>query len=322
MKLQAFAFTAVAALLAGPVTAQEMREFTDVLGRTVEIPVDPQRIVSLRDSEITTPLIELGAPVVGSHGRPAADGTPYLRPASQLFGVTFDNSDIEFVGNELDFEVVAALQPDLLIARTQEADLIEQMEVIAPVVFIDSNMSSFELYEQIADIAGEQEEFEVRSTRFQSLLDDAMKWIGENDYTYTLVQNEGGGNINIYSEYGALSYILDDLGFTIIGDGAALRETGEPRITTSPELLPAQDADFVFGNYRIDQGGDHGPRVEAAGLEEALPGYCDFLPACADGRLILVPRELATAQSFQAWEALTHIVVSNVAGRPGITVPN
>ena len=69
----------VIALLATPGFAQETRSFTDDAGRVVEIPLHPQRIVSLQDLFFTIPLIELGAPPVGSHGRVEEDGTPYLR---------------------------------------------------------------------------------------------------------------------------------------------------------------------------------------------------------------------------------------------------
>ncbi|RVT85410.1 hypothetical protein DXV76_06500 [Rhodobacteraceae bacterium CCMM004] len=317
---------ALAATLAGPAAAQETRSYTDALGRTVEIPVDPQRIIGLWDWDITTALIELGAPVVGSHGRVREDGSTYIRPANVILGVSFDTSDIAFTGawQQFDFEAMAELEPDLLIARARDADLREQFEAVGPVVFVDTDGFALDSYRAIADVVGETEQFEARSARFQALLKDAAAWVGENDYTYTIIQAAGAdaSQVNIYADYSMKSYILERIGFTIAGEGARLRAAGEERITGSPELIPAQDADFVFGNYRIDQGAANGPRIEDARLDEMLPGYCDFLAACADGRMILVPREHAVVPSFQAWQTLTHIIVSHVAGRPGIAVPD
>jgi len=49
------------------VSGQETRSFTDDAGRTVEIPTQPLRIVSLQDLAITVPLLELGVTPIGSH---------------------------------------------------------------------------------------------------------------------------------------------------------------------------------------------------------------------------------------------------------------
>lgn len=70
------------------------RPFTDDLGRVVNVPLHPQRIVSLHDLDITIPLIELGVPPVASHGRTRPDGSHFLRSGALLTGVDFDHSTI------------------------------------------------------------------------------------------------------------------------------------------------------------------------------------------------------------------------------------
>lgn len=47
--------------------AEPTQTFTDDLNRNVVVPVNPKRIVSLHDLDITIPLIELGVPPVASH---------------------------------------------------------------------------------------------------------------------------------------------------------------------------------------------------------------------------------------------------------------
>lgn len=317
--------TTIAALvaLALPAAAQDMQSFTDDLGRTVEIPADPQRIIGLWDWFITTPLIELGAPVVGSHGRVREDGSTYIRPANVILGVDFDTSGITFTGahQQFDFEIMAELQPDLIVARTNEQDMLTQLEAIAPVVFIDTRAPIRTYYGRIADAVGKTDQFRQRNERFDTLLEDARAWIGDAAGTYSIIQAGADGNFRIYARTGITTDILDRLGFTMVGEGVAIGESGENFAIVSPEMMPAQDADWIFGNYRIDQGALDGPAVQRQLLNDQLPEFCRFLTACSDGRMILLPREHASAPSFQAWETIVHAIVSNVAGRPGIAVP-
>ncbi len=57
-------FVSLLVLLAGVASTADTQTFTDDLGRTVTVPLHPQRIVSLHDLDITIPLIELGVPPV------------------------------------------------------------------------------------------------------------------------------------------------------------------------------------------------------------------------------------------------------------------
>ncbi|NRA89093.1 MAG: ABC transporter substrate-binding protein [Rhizobiales bacterium] len=93
----------------------------------------------MRLNRLTLPLLELGVPVVGSSGRIGADGKPFMRTIPDLLGITFENSGIEFVGtfNDLDFEKITGLNPDLIFTRRKEH--IEPLSRIAPTLFIDPN---------------------------------------------------------------------------------------------------------------------------------------------------------------------------------------
>ena len=310
--------------LAVPATAQETRDFTDSAGRTVEIPAAPKRIVSTNDWFLTTPLIELEASVVGSVGSLRADDEIYIRGADILFGANFENTDIAFVGPDggVDAESVAVLKPDLIIADTGQRREVERLEAIAPVVFLELNRAAIEVYRDVADVAGELPQFEERNAQFRRLLADGRTWIGDQEYTYSLMQTtHDGRELIVWAEYGMKSYLLDELGLTVGGESGRLREKGIYRLDTSFEALPENDADFVFGNYRVDNGADGGPLNEIAAFEAGLPGFCDFLTACREGRMVLVPRDYAVAPSFWGFTLLTHILVNDIAGRPGVTVP-
>src|SRR5690554_2381199 len=131
MKSSLLSAVATAALIAAlPVGAQETRSFTDDAGRTVEVPSHPQRIVTLHDSSLTTPLIELGIMPVGAFSRSGEDG-PYMRGAATLTGVTFANSGVVDVGGSpADLEAIAALEPDLIITATFQQTPLDQLQSI------------------------------------------------------------------------------------------------------------------------------------------------------------------------------------------------
>ncbi len=116
MRNTILAFVSTAGLLLGVCVAhaEGSRTFTDDLGRTVSVPLQPKRIVALHDIDLTIPLIELGVIPVGSHGRMGGDGKPYLRSSAILTGVDFDNSDIAYIGSiNADLEaIVARSHPD------------------------------------------------------------------------------------------------------------------------------------------------------------------------------------------------------------------
>ena len=73
-------------LLTQNALAQEMRDFVDDTGTTIQVPVDPQRIVVLADQIIGTSVIELGANVVAGTARANDDGTFYYRGMGEQFG--------------------------------------------------------------------------------------------------------------------------------------------------------------------------------------------------------------------------------------------
>jgi iron complex transport system substrate-binding protein len=303
--------------LTAPATAQETRTHIDALDRMVEIPVAPKRIVSMHDHALTLPLVELGAPVVGSHGRVREDGSTYLRSVNTVMNVDFDNSEIEFIGawNSIDFEKIASLKPDLIIARAPwDEEQIEKLEAIAPTAYVDDTADALELYQSIADVAGKLEEFNYLNAKYEHLIADAKGWLGNPSYTYSKIQT-WDGKLTVYANYGALTRALDDLGFLIAGTGAELRNKGVGwGEEVSAELLPEQDADFLFDTYRIDQGQNDGPQVAWGRMETVLPNFCTLLSACQKGNYIFIPREHAAPNSFATLTMNVHYVVSHVAG--------
>ncbi|KKB11939.1 preprotein translocase subunit YidC [Devosia geojensis] len=303
---------AIAALFALPAAAQETRSFTDDLGRTVEIPLEAQRIASLQDLAITVPLIELGVMPIASHGRTTPEGEGFIRGSKVLTGVDFDNSDIEFLGNlPVDIEAVAAAEPDLIITTPWQTAPVEQLEAIAPVIVLDDEArGDFEIYDVLAEITGTQDRLAVLKDRYAGQVEQIRRLIDTVDISVNVIQGVDGQVLSWHT-YGALGKLLRDAGFTFPERVEAIPEGQFERM--SPETLPELDADFLFVTYRTDTG--ETPADAFAHLEAVMPNFCEFLFACTSNQMIVMPREEASASSYYGLGVLSYTVLSHISGR-------
>ncbi|HDU3832650.1 TPA: iron-siderophore ABC transporter substrate-binding protein [Klebsiella aerogenes] len=306
-------FVSLLVLCAGAAAAADSQTFTDDLGRTVSVPLHPQRIVSMHDLDITIPLIELGVPPVASHGRTRPDGSHYLRSSAQLTGVDFDNSEIRFIGTaDIDLEAVAAAKPDLIITEPSRHVSVEQLAKIAPTVSIDHLQGSApRIYRKLAQLTGSQARLAVLERRYQEQIKQLKATVDPQQYRVSVIQ-ANNGKVTVHHSYHALGRVLRDAGFRFpplidkIPDGQ--------RIDVSAEQLPELDADFVFATWRSDTGGK--PQDELKAMEAVMPGWCDFMRACRTGRYILLPREEGISNSYAALTLMVAQVQSHIVGRP------
>ncbi|MBK0032417.1 iron-siderophore ABC transporter substrate-binding protein [Erwinia sp. S43] len=293
--------------------AEPTQQFTDDLGRTVTVPLHPQRIVSLHDLDITIPLIELGVPPVASHGRTRADGSHFLRSSGLLTGVDFDNSSIQFIGTaDMDIEAIAAAKPDLIITEPSRNTAIEQLEKIAPTVSIDHLVGGApRIYSKLAQLTGSQKQLAILERRYQEQIKQLKLMVDTQHITVSVIQ-ANKGKITVHHTYRALGRVLRDAGFRFpplidsIPDG--------DRIEVSAERLPELDADYIFDTWRSDTGGK--PQEELDAMNAIMPGWCEFLNACRSGHYILLPREETISNSFAALSLMVAQVQSHIAGRP------
>ncbi|AEQ52354.1 ABC transporter substrate-binding protein [Pelagibacterium halotolerans] len=294
------------------VTAQETRSFTDDAGRTVEIPADPQRIVSLQDLSITIPLIELGVYPVASHGRTTESGEGFIRSSKVLTGVDFDNSDIAFVGNlPVDVEAVAAAEPDLIITTPWQTAPVEQLEAVAPTIVLDDTVrGDFGMYEALAEITGTTDTLAVLEGRYDSQIEQIKRLIDTSSISVNVIQGVDGEVLSWHT-YGGLGRVLRDAGFAFPERVDAIPEGEFARM--SAEALPELDADFLFVTYRTDT--LETPEDAFGHLEQVMPNFCDFLHACRENQMIVMPREEASASSYYALGVMAYTVISHISGR-------
>ncbi|WP_404400403.1 ABC transporter substrate-binding protein [Pelagibacterium halotolerans] len=319
-----FLRTAAAALaltaLAGAAHAQETRIFVDDAGHEVEIPVAPQRIVSLRGEQFTAPLIELGAPIVGSSGRideVVNNGEPYVRGAYDLFDFRFENSDVAWVGspNDPDLEAIAATEPDLILIPDWQTDLYDQLSVIAPTVVIGiwSN-PMLERYRKVADAAGKLDVYEAGLAGYQAKLERAREvvrqTIGDPSEVSIAIAEAWESDLIVYRDYGAMSQALRDLGFSMPDLIAGIEEGNT---TVSAELLPEIDADFLIGTYNIGFGQPPSERIAA--WENLVPAWDEILHAPRNNQHFYINREPMRALSFRSLETTMEILLTHLATR-------
>jgi iron complex transport system substrate-binding protein len=301
--------TAAGAALVTPVLAQgTTRSFEHDVGVT-EIPVNPQRIVSLHDISQTLPLIEFGKRPVGSGGRMADDGRPFIMAGQSLTGVDFHNSDIAFVDRE-DFETIAALQPDLIM--TNNDSTLDRLSLIAPTIVLnrDTNPGLAQL-RKVADAAGVLDRFEALEARFQWQVARLRTQLpNAADITVSLVTPEDGAlSAHKHATRGSIGYMLAQLGFA---EPAVVQQIDKGDAQISPELVTQLDGDFVIGSMGF---GQLTPAHVHEAMEAMAPGWAGFLHAPRHNQFIVISRDEALALSFSAFDLMEVIIQSNIAGR-------
>ncbi|MEQ8445981.1 MAG: ABC transporter substrate-binding protein [Pelagibacterium sp.] len=314
------ALAMIASISSFPAMAQETRLFVDDMGHEVEIPVDPQRIVSLRGEQITAPLLELGAALVGSSGRvdPGVnDGRPYVRGAYDALGFRFENSDIAWVGdpNEYDLEAIALAEPDLIVLSEGGVDSYEQLSLIAPSVVIAGwEEDLLARYRKIADVAGKldvyEELLEDWTVRFAGAQAVIAETIGDPASVSVGVIEPRAESIRGFRTYDALTQIIHGLGFSM---PQAVAELEDARIDISPELVHQFDADFMISTYWPANGTTVQSIYEL--WDAAVPLWRQELHAVRNNQYFMVHREEMRAVSFAALRSVLNILVSQIATR-------
>lgn len=305
--------TVITTAMAISTSAAETRIYVDDLNRKVEIPVNPKAIASLHDSVLTIPLIELGVLPVGSHGRVTKKGVPFIRSGMGLTGYDFDNSNIQFLGNyPVDIEKVVAVKPDLIITTPWQKAPVDQLQAIAPTIVLDYNKhEDIEIFEILADLTGNQAKLDILKGKYAQQIKRIKAIIDTKNISVNVMQ-PNKGKILVWNTYGNLGKILRDAGFKFpkLVDDIAFGERAE----FSGESLQDLDADYIFATYRTDQ--FHTPQNTVDGFEEVIPGFCNYLTACKENRMLIIPREEASSNSFNALGITAYNILTHISGNP------
>ena len=300
----------VLALCPTLVLAQETRDFTDDRGRTIAVPADPQRIVSLDDLRLTVPLLELGVLPVASHGREGDDG-PYIRAARLVSGIDFDNSDIAFVGSDINAEAVLNEEPDLIIVYGGRDELLGQLEMIAPTVVLDPTADDYMgIYEKLADLTNTEDTLARLQARYEAQLTQLRALVDTDDITVSVI-TAAEGTMTVPHTFGSLGIAVRDAGFRVPALMDSLGVGTE--IDLSAERIDEIDADLIIDSYRSDRG--EGPEAADERMREVFPQYCDALWACRNGQYVRLPREEFYAISYYGLTASIYTLTALISAQ-------
>lgn len=211
------------------------------------IPLHPQRIVTTRGDRIATPLLDIGAPLVGSGFRTDQGGV-YLRGASDIFGEDFIKAaGVTSVGdsNEPDIEAIAALSPDLIMLPGWQTNLYEPMSRIAPTIIIQDNLPFLEHLKMISDAAGMSDVYQDRLTNYKAKIANIRDQIGDPSKISLSRFELLNGTLGYYPNWGAVDQVISDIGFS----RPKIQAEATKNVTLSLERIQDFDADIILASY-------------------------------------------------------------------------
>ena len=234
--------------MAPTATTGGTRIFRNADGSEVEIPANPQRVVTLQDQNALLPLWELGfRNIVGSTGAVDENGNPYFRRMAEH---GFEPNGVEFVGshNEPTMEVITQLNPDLIVGMPNHAEIYDLLSEIAPTVLIDRSDGTLrEVMLRYGELVGLEDEVERLEVEYQQGLTDLRTAAGDpSEIVISKIETAAGGGAapgQFYiSQSGVAERIMREVGFARPAPQLAVEE----RTFFSVEVLPQHDADLLI----------------------------------------------------------------------------
>lgn len=304
-------------MLALPLTIlcnTEAREVVDTMGRTVDIPDKPDRVVVMSEPAIGVPMIELGVNPVGSFGR-ADDGT--YQVGADFIDILFgpDQKKPQGIGNnrQVDLEKLYAMKPDLIIGTEFDVDKLKQLSSVAPVYmqhYTTGHLDNFAIEENLAKLFGKENAFQALKTDYQKDVEETKKQLPESLENKTYLPVIIMDQINIVGEGIGVSQPLNDLGmkpFEVSKDKT--HSDGSPKIVLpiSAEAFGSLDPDILV--VIINWGApDKSAEATREALNKLVPGWENYMKPAREGRVIYLDGSKVFTPSFKS----AHYTLSEV----------
>ncbi|SDY56040.1 ABC transporter substrate-binding protein [Citreimonas salinaria] len=246
----------LAVLLAG---AAQAREVEHALG-TTDVPEDPQRVVVLTN-EGTEAALALGVVPVGAVN--SWNGDPWWDHISDAMG------DAVPVGTEsgVNLELVAALEPDLIIGNAQRhEEIYPQLSAIAPTVVSQELRGDWKInFRLYAEALGLADEGDAAIAEFDAAVDALSAKLGPALEEEVSVIRFLPGQIRIYQLDSFSGVLLKDLGF----QRPEIQDVGAFAIYTGKESIPDMDGDRIF-HFTYETGDGEGDALAQDVLSDPL----------------------------------------------------
>lgn len=215
----------------------------------VEVPANPQRVI-VTDNNALPFVLELGVVPLAAG---SLDGT--FHPALDALGA----SDIvPFARDEPDYELVASLDPDLIIGSSftilnRVADGVATYERLAPLAAVDSDLPIFEQIRGYARILGREERAEALIAEFQTSIRDLATDVSVEEIS--IARAFGDADVFIYTETEPFTSLwLDLLGVRCVPNSEGASAAGTI-IAPAERLgdLQGEALVVIFGLERLEK---------------------------------------------------------------------
>ncbi|GAB2204600.1 iron-siderophore ABC transporter substrate-binding protein [Roseibium sp. ROS1] len=235
------------------------RDVTDSMG-TVTVPDAPKRIVVLTN-EGTEALLALGVTPVGAAN--SWNGDPWWDHISDAM------DGAEPVGKEsaVNLELIAALEPDLILANKQRhEEIYPQLTAIAPTVMSKELRGDWKInFRLYAEALGKEQEADAAVADYDASVADLREKLGDHLNEEVSVIRFVPGQIRIYQLDSFSGVLLKDIGF----HRPANQNVEEFAIRTGKESIPDMDGDRIF-YFTYDTGDGKGTSLEEEVLADPL----------------------------------------------------
>ncbi|WJS04959.1 ABC transporter substrate-binding protein [Roseibium aggregatum] len=235
------------------------RDVTDSMG-TVTVPDAPKRIVVLTN-EGTEALLALGVTPVGAAN--SWNGDPWWDHISDAM------DGAEPVGKEsaVNLELIAALEPDLILANKQRhEEIYPQLTAIAPTVMSKELRGDWKInFRLYAEALGKEQEADAAIADYDASVADLREKLGDHLNEEVSVIRFVPGQIRIYQLDSFSGVLLKDIGF----HRPANQNVEEFAIRTGKESIPDMDGDRIF-YFTYDSGDGKGTSLEEEVLADPL----------------------------------------------------
>ncbi len=223
--------------------ALQAREVDHALG-TTEVPDEPQRVVVLTN-EGTEALLALGVTPVGAAN--SWNGDPWWDHIADAM------ADATPVGTEsaVNLELVAALEPDLIIGNAQRhEEIFPQLSTIAPTVMSQELRGDWKVnFRLYAEALGRVAEGDAAIAGYDAVVANLVEKLGPALDEEVSVIRFLPGQIRIYQLNSFSGVLLGDLGFA----RPEIQDVDAFAIFTGKEAIPDMDGDRIF-HFTWDKG--------------------------------------------------------------------
>ncbi|MDF2661404.1 MAG: hypothetical protein K0Q94_4195 [Paenibacillus sp.] len=220
---------------------QGTRTVKDDLGRQVEIPAKPERIIA---GEFASELLSLGVKPVGA----GDNGFKVVYTLNAMAGV-------ERIGDPPNPEKILSLKPDLIIAPTVFQDIyakqMEQLDKVAPIFYISFDQDPiYDIFTKVAELVGKTKEAQAWIAEYEREAAAARKQLASalGDQTVSIFRVEKG-RLRIYLNRNFAGYMLrSSLQVKAPAAVAAemMKNKNSSAVEISLESLPQYAGDHLF----------------------------------------------------------------------------